>query len=118
VFSSISLCGILNTKEKCFRLQRYIQGRFESLVHEHVPRHRISLESATEVMRAFVIRFQELSASEILRCHLNGRGKQPAAANCLAIHVDYPEPGVVRRSCGEDIVSWMDEVIDESVFRK
>lgn len=117
LFSGVSLCSNLNAKQKCFRLQRYSQGRFENLFHEHVPRHRIGLENATEVIRALVLRFQEFSASEILQCHLNSRGQHPPAVKRLDIHVDYPEAGVVRRACGGDIVAWMDEVVDENAFR-
>lgn len=117
-FSGVSLCSKLDAEDKCFRLQRYNQGRFEELFHEHVPHHRIGMQNSTEVIRALVVRFDQFTAAEILRSHLNSRGAERSAVkNHLRVHVHYPEPGVVRRCCGSDTVAWMDEVIDATVFR-
>lgn len=118
VFSGVRLCEELARKQKCFRLQRYNGGAFVDLFHEHVPDHRISFDGGMEVLRALVARFEGFTAPDILRCHLNSRGPNPAAPRRLAIHVEYPEPGVIRRYCGGDVLAWMDEVIGPDQFRQ
>jgi len=119
VFSGVQLCEKLRPKQKCFRLQRYTEGRFDLLFHEHIPAHRMSTDSAVEAMRALVVQHEDLAASDTLRCFINRRGSDPEALRLLAVVVDYPERGVIRRYCGaRDVNAWVDEVITPSSFRK
>lgn len=87
--SGFQLCEDLVPKQKCFKLRRYNQGVFEPLFHEHVPAHRISFDAAKEVLRALVVRFENLAASQILSCHLNDRGRKPIRDGHLRIVVEY-----------------------------
>ena len=117
-YSGVSLCPDLRPKQKCFRVQRYNQGRFQDEFHEHVPRHRMTVDRATEAIRALVIRFANVQGSVILQSLLTKRGTSPRAGNMLDVHVDYPEPGVLRKACGGDVIAWVDEVVDEVTFRQ
>ena len=110
-------CEQLRSRQKCFKLQRYNRGSFVELFHVHVPAHRISFERAIEVLRTLVARYSEFAAMDIVRCNLNRRGRNPEALRRLDIHVQYPEPGVIRRACGGDVVAFMDEVINPDRFR-
>lgn len=117
MYSHFQLCKDIEPKQKCFRLRRYNQGVFEDVFHEHVSKHRISLDSAKEMMKALVLRHEEVTAQHILRCYLN-KGRNPKALDHLKIVVGYPEPGVIRRYIGHNIQAWMDEVIDPGKFRQ
>jgi hypothetical protein len=118
MYSGFQLCNDIEPKQKCFRLRRYNQGVFEDVFHEHIPKHRISLDSSIEMMKALVLRYEEFAAPYIIRCYLNSRGRNPAAINLLRIVIEYPEPGVIRRYCGNDVQVWMDEVIAPEKFRQ
>jgi hypothetical protein len=58
----------------------------------------------------------ELTNKEYAVGFLNKRSGEPTARNDLKIVVEYPEPGVLRRYCGTDVVSWSDEVISKEAF--
>jgi len=119
MYSGFKICNDIEPKQRCFRLRRYNQGVFDDIFHEHVPKYRISLDSGIEIMKALVMRYEEFTASYILRCYLNSRGQDPEAIPLLRIVVEYPESGVIRRYCGSsDIQAWMDEVIDPGKFRQ
>lgn len=118
MYSGFQLCNDMEPKQKCFRLRRYNQGVFDDIFHEHVPKHRISLDSAIELMKVLVLRHSEVAAPYILRCYLNSRGREPQALDPFRCDVEYPEPGVIRRYCSSNNVqAWMDEVIDPGKFR-
>jgi hypothetical protein len=116
--SGVSLCPDLQSKAKCFKVRRYHQGVFVDEFHEHVPRHRINAEETKEAIRALVIRFAMPSGSAILQALLNRRRNRPAASGLLNVLIDYPEPGVVRKACGGDVIAWVDEVVNEREFRQ
>lgn len=116
-YSGIQLCDILRPKHKCFRLQTYSEGKFVLVFHEHVPSYRLSLDSAIEVMRMLVVRHEAFGDFQALQCYLNTRGTAPAANGLLQIHIDRPEPGVIRRGCGANVMAMIDEVIDATRFR-
>jgi hypothetical protein len=117
-YSRFQLCNDMEPKEKCFRLRRYNQGVFEDVFHEHVLKHRISLDRGIEMMKALVLRHGEFAALYILRCYLNSRGRDPEAYH-FQINIKYPEPGVIRRYCGSyNVQAWMDEVIVPGKFRQ
>lgn len=117
-YSGVSLCPDLQPKAKRFRVRRCREGVFDEEFHEHIPRHRINAGETAEPIRALVVRFAASSGSAILQALLNRRGKDPAASNLLNVHVDYPEPGVVRKACGGNVIAWVDEVVDETGFRQ
>lgn len=119
MYSGFQLCPDIDPKQKCFRLRRYNEGLFDEIFHEHVPNHRITIDSAIEMLKALVLRHEEFSASHILRCYLNSRRGSPEALRILRIDVEYPEPGVIRRyCCSNNFNAWMDEVIIPAKFRK
>ena len=117
MYSAVQLCNDLKPKQRCFRLQKYNEGAFDEIFHEHIPRHRISAANARELMKALVLRYEEAHAEHILRSYLNSRGQSPAASNPFQIVVEYPEPGVIRTYCGTNVKAWMDEVIVPGDFR-
>lgn len=113
------LCPDLKAKEKCFRVQRYKEGAFEELFHEHVPSHRLSLDSEIEVLRALVDHCAGWPPTFILRSRLNDRRGGPARYPGFRAHVTYPEEGVLRRyfSSGH-ATAWSDAVIVPGRFRQ
>ena len=116
----MSLCPDLCPNELCIVVEQYREGTFERQFHEHIPRSRLSSKSKVELLRALVIRFYGFSgmgAEQIIRAHLNQRGKTPSANAALRIHTSYPEAGVLRRHCGGDTAAWIDEVVLTSSFR-
>lgn len=119
IYSGFKLCPELKAKDKCFRVQRYKEGAFEETFHEHVPGHRISLDSALEALRGLVDHCAGWPPTYILRSRLNKRGGEPPQYPGFRSHVEYPEPGVIRRyfSSGP-ATAWSDEVIAPTNFRR
>jgi len=115
------LCSELRPDELCIVLEQYHEGKFERQFHEHVPRSRLSAESKINLLRALVVRFYGftgMGAEQIVRVHLNAKGKVPSRNVALRIHTSYPEPGVLRQYCGGDTAAWADEVIAPASFRR
>ena len=120
-YSGVQICPTLLPKLRCIRISRYNAGHgepFTELFHEHVPEHRASEDSTVEMLRALVVAHARMEASEILRCYLDRRGHKPEASNLLRISVDHPEPGVIRKGCGGDVLGWIDTVCSPARFRK
>src|SRR5580693_6829640 len=106
LYSAFLICPTLTPDMKCIRLRKYNHGRgelFAELFHEHCPKHRISEDASTEMLRALVLRYEQADAAYILRSYLNKRGREPQAYNPFRMTVEYPEPGVIRKYCGTDI---------------
>jgi hypothetical protein len=122
IYTGFQPCPTLLPKMKCIRLRRYNHGQgdpFTELFHEHFPGYRMSEDASTEMMKALVLRYEEVEAPHILRCYLNKRGHDPKSSSDLfTITVEYPEPGVMRKYCGTDIQAWIDTVIDPKGFRQ
>lgn len=120
IYSYFKVCGSLVEKEKCFRLQKYNdQGGFDDVFHEHIAAHRISSDNAGAFLKALVLRHSSLGDTEALRAYINGRGKEPSKIDLYQFHVEYPEPGVIRRySNSSHINAWFDEIIVKDEFRK
>ncbi len=118
IYSGYRICSALNANEKCFCLYEYKEGNYNEIFHQHVPKHRISGDSASEFMKALVVRHSALGNHEILHCYLNKRGKTPNAITLGQVVLEYPEPGVLRKyySCG-NVSVWYDEVISPTKFR-
>lgn len=117
-YSDFQICDALKPKQKCFRLRQYNQGKFDDLFHKHIPKYRISIDNAINVMMMLVARQSEWNDLYILQSRLNKRGKEPIAEPSFQITIEYPEPGVIRRYCNSgDVVAWMDEVIQPGEFR-
>src|SRR5258707_1186281 len=118
LYTGFKIFEDLKPKQRCFRLRQYKERLFVDGFPEHIPRRRISADNAIEMMKALVLRYEGYEAPYILTCYLNSRGKEPAARS-LQFHVDYPEPGVIRRHCSSNnITVWMDEVIVPAKFRR
>jgi hypothetical protein len=114
-------CPELKPNELCFVLEQYHEGKFTRQFHEHVPRSRLSAENKINVIKSLVVRFygfEGMGPESIVRAYLNNRGKTPSASAVLRIHSSYPEPGVLRHSCGGDTAAWVDEVVLPSSFRR
>ena len=119
VYKRYKLCPGLSPWEKCFRVQRYSQGKIDEVFHEHVPSHRIHLDSEIEVLRALVGHYAGWPATFVLHSRLNNRrGGAPQHPRFVS-HVEYPEEGVIRRyfSSG-DATAWSDTVIVPGNFRQ
>jgi hypothetical protein len=120
--SNFGLCDTLAPKTKCVRVFKYNSGQgemFSEVSHEHFPDHRISEDAAIQMLKALVVRYTEWEAPYIVRCFLNDRGSNPASCrNQLKIVCEYPEPGVMRKYCGTNVVAWFDTVITPESFRQ
>lgn len=113
------ICLDLRPKEKCFRVQQYREGEITELFHEHVPRHRISLDSEIDALRALISHFAEWSGLLILHSRLNSRGGGPEPYPGFMSHVTYPEEGVLRGYFRSgDTTAWSDNVISAGDFRR
>ena len=113
------LCPNLVAGEKCFRVQRYNEGKFDEAFHEHIPSHRISLEAESEVLRALVGQCAGWPGIFILHSRLNNRRGVPSRYPGFTSHVEYPEEGVLRRYFGSSgATAWSDTVIVRERFRQ
>jgi hypothetical protein len=117
MYTASLLCPDLKPKTKCIRLRKYERGSFVDLYHGHVPQHRLSQDGAIELLKSLVIRFSEFEADYIMRCYVNSRGSEPGAANPFRFQTEYPEPGVIRYSCGTNVQALCDVVIAAEQFR-
>jgi hypothetical protein len=70
-------------------------------------------------MKAIIAKNARLHEGTILRGMINDRGKYQFRDSIFLLSVEWPEQGVLRRYCSSgDFTIWMDDVIDESVFRR
>jgi hypothetical protein len=60
----------------------------------------VGATAAPSPLRALVISFSATSAEMIVSCHLNRRGRKPDGLGPLPFFTSYPEPGVLRKYCG------------------
>ncbi len=121
MYSGVQICKTLMPNMKCIRLRKYNHGQgdpFNELFREHIPGHRISADASIEMMKALVLRYEEVDASYILHCYVNNRGRDPAFHDPFRINIEYPEPGVLRKYCGINVQAWLDTVIAPEQFRK
>ncbi|MEQ1815279.1 MAG: hypothetical protein ABL861_02180 [Nitrosomonas sp.] len=117
--TGFNICKALKATEKCFRVQQYENGEFKDLFHEHISKSRISAENSFQFLRAIIIKNHPFGSSEILKTYLNTRGKNPVRIKLCNSHIEYPEPGVMRKYlCAEGINTWYDEVISLEHFRR
>jgi hypothetical protein len=119
MYENYSLCETLTASEICFVVEQYSEGNFIRQFHEHVPKSRFSQDARLNVLRALVMHFSGMGASEIVRCHMNGRGRRraPNTRSELDMIVTYPEAGALRTYCGINTHAWSDQVISASSFR-
>ena len=119
LYSGVELCHTLDTGIKCFRIRKYKQGTYDVIFHQHVPKHRISRDNAIGLMKTLMARHRSLSDIDVLRGYLNKRGKEPSAMSIGSVHIEYPEPGVLRKYVSHrDTEILLDEVINADEFRK
>ena len=118
MYSGFQLCETLKPKERCIRLRAYNEGRFDDMYHEHIPVHRLGDVACIEMMKALVVRFSGVSAEYMVRNYLNTRRGRPLRADEFRFHIEYPEPGVIRRYCGTNVQTWTDRVIIRAKFRQ
>ena len=97
-YPRFELCPTLVPKKKCLRLKKYNRGQFTELFHEHFPSNRIAKGASLEMMKALVVRYEELDAAHILSCYLNERGQEPESCDRFQIKV---EPTQSRESSGD-----------------
>jgi hypothetical protein len=117
LYDGYKLCQGLCPKEYCIVVEQYRAGVFERKFHEHVPKHRLSEEALRYLLPALVMKFEEATPMTIFRGFLNDRGKTPPR-EAFRWHVNYPEPGVLRKYCGTDTCAWADCVVLADKFRK
>ena len=119
LYSGVQLCVTLKAKQKCFRILKYREGTFAEIFHEHVPKHRISNDNAIACMKTLIARHRSLGDFDVLRGYLNKRGKKPSAMEFGQVHVEYPEPGVLRKYLSHfNTTIFVDEVISPDKFRR
>jgi|SRR5215470_6757959 len=120
-YDSYKLCPKLTPRNTCFVLELYVAGEFEERFHTHVPNYRLPQDTRSDVLRALVMRFHGgdgMSAEDIVRAHLNERGKTPSKDTRLRIVSSFPEPGVLRFYCGTNTRAWCDHVFRPEEFRQ
>lgn len=118
MYERYKICPELSGKEKCFRVQRYEDGNIIEVFHEHIPSHRISLDSEIEALRALVGQFAGWNGLFNLRSRLNNRRGGPSRYPGFMFHASYPEEGVLRRySSSGNVTAWSDSVISLGSFR-
>jgi len=119
IYSGFKVCSSLKPNEKCFYVREYSEGKFHEILHEHVPKHRISRSGSEEILRTIIARYSAWDASRILRSFLNRRGNKPLAQTAFITNEEYPEPGVFRLYISSgNIGGWFDEVVAKDKFRK
>src|SRR6267142_7294537 len=99
-YTRFKLCPNLKINEKCFRVQQYKEGAYKEIFHEHVPSRRLSLESELEILRGLVDQCAGSPPTFILHSRLNNRRGGRSQYPKFSAHVEYPEPGVIRRYFG------------------
>jgi hypothetical protein len=90
---------------------------FSDIFHGHIPKHRINDDDLLHMMKALILRAEEAPSEKILHSYLNLRRGAPARITQFVVHVEYPEPGVIRKYCGTNTVAWVDTVINPKKFR-
>lgn len=120
IYENYQLCEEMRPADICFVVQRYWEGTFERLFHHHVSFSRINQDQYANILRSLVLKFSEAGPEQIIESFYNGRGKKPDILNGLRIVVPpkAPEPGVMRKYCGANVMAWMDWVVDSSKFRQ
>ena len=117
MYSRIQLCPSLTPKYKCIRVQEYDQGKFVERVHRHVPKHKLAWKNYWALLRTLVLRYEEATDEQIVNAYLVRRGRDAKRYHHGAIRVEYPEPGVHRSYCGENVLAWIDTVVLPEDFR-
>ena len=117
MYSEIQLCPSLTPKCKCIRVQEYDQGKFVERVHRHVPKHKLAWKNYWALLRTLVLRYEEATDEQIVNAYLVRRGRDAKRYHHGAIRVEYPEPGVHRSYCGENVLAWIDTVVLPEDFR-
>ena len=118
MFEQYKICPDLNSKEKCFRVQRSEGRDVTEVFHEHVPSHRITSDSEIDVLRALIGHFAGWNAQFILYSRLNNRPGCPSRYPKFMSHVAYPEEGALRRYLSSgNVTAWSDSVISPGSFR-
>lgn len=119
MYERYKICSELNCGEMCFRAQRYEDGNTVEVFHEHIPSHRISSDSAQEVLRSLIGLFSGWDGVSILRSRLNNRSGGPSRGPCFSYHDSYPEEGVHRRYLRSgNVTAWVDTVVSPGSFRR
>jgi hypothetical protein len=120
MYENYKLCSELKPSDWCFVIEQYVEGNFDQRFHQHVPKSRLSVDAAINLLRALVVRFDGgtgMGAEQIVSAYLNERGRTPRASAALRIFTSYPEPGVIRYYCGANTKAWSDRVIAKWDFR-
>jgi hypothetical protein len=112
------LCPGHKPKEVCLVVERYSEGKFTRLYHEHVPAYRLSDVRRAALLASLVCRCAQMHPEAIVRSYLNERGRDPSADPSLKFDVIYPERGVLRTYCGGNVKAWSDQVVNTKLFRR
>ena len=119
IHMSHQLCPELKTSELCFRSHGYRNGAISETMHEHIPAHRISQESAREAVRALAEHSAGWPAVFMLHSRLNNTSGGPPRYPTFVTNVSYPEEGVVRYTISSgDGWAWFNKVINLQDFRR
>lgn len=112
------ICKNLKSDERCFVVRRYFEGEWTVLCHEHVPKSRMSSDSACSALKALLAKYSGYIDSVLLSGFMNSKSKNPERSRMFDIDVSYPEPGVLRKGCYKsNTEGWVDEVISKDKFR-
>lgn len=118
MYENYKLCSGLVAGELCFRVQKYSEGEFEEVFHEHVPAPRLSQDGRAETLRALVANVAEWPPTYVLRSSLNRRGRNPPVHPGFVHNTTFPERGVLRQYVSSsNVTAWVDAVVSPSQFR-
>jgi hypothetical protein len=118
MYENYKLCHSLESKQICIVLEQYDQGKFKRRFHQHIPKSRMSEQSRSELLKAFIVKYSGFSPEAIVSAYINDRGRNPTHSNRFQFHTTHPEPGVLRHYCGTNTKAWIDQVIQPSKFRQ
>jgi len=110
--SNFHVCEGLKHSERCFYVRKYSEGKFKELCHEHVPKSRMSGDTALSALKALMVKHSGWVDSYALQAFMNKKGKNPPAAGELNVRVEYPGEGVCRKMCANsNLEGWVDEFV-------
>lgn len=61
MYSGWEVCNTLKLNEKCVRVRRYNEGKYENCFHEHIPAHRIGQDEMFSALKCLIMHYEKWS---------------------------------------------------------
>lgn len=115
IYGGHDVCEQLGEGEWCFRVKRYQDGGHVSLVHQHIPRNRMSQDRALEVHRALIPTLDNWTAEWVISSNQNGRVGGSERYPGFQFSLSHPCKGVVRKYISSgNTTAWIDTFVGNS----